>query len=143
MRSIYQKLLAGEAVPDNVKQLFDSTTQDNPRWPLLTSNRGAKCARDMVQGCRRCSRIVCRVRWHYPSVSVVYFYFFYLLFYHFSILFFYSFTFLFFSIFNSLTLPHRFPGLYSIQKRTFLSLANSKGCILCRIALPSHLVTQG
>jgi hypothetical protein len=59
--TVSKKLLSGESIPDNLKYMLQYVTQESANWALFTSNKGGKCARDMVQECRRCSQIVCRV----------------------------------------------------------------------------------
>lgn len=55
-------LRSGTPIPDSVKSVIRLLSQEARSSGRLTAGKVAKCARDMVGECRRCSKVVCRVR---------------------------------------------------------------------------------
>jgi hypothetical protein len=56
-------LLDGRAaIPDSVRSVLRLVSQGTLTAGRLVRGKVGRCARDMVAECRRCSRIICRVR---------------------------------------------------------------------------------
>ncbi|KAE8349179.1 hypothetical protein BDV28DRAFT_141741 [Aspergillus coremiiformis] len=53
-------LRSGTSIPDSVKSVIRILSQEARSSGRLTAGKFAKCARDMVAECRRCSKVVCR-----------------------------------------------------------------------------------
>ncbi|KAE8416955.1 hypothetical protein BDV36DRAFT_258374 [Aspergillus pseudocaelatus] len=53
-------LRSGTPIPDSVKSVIRLLSQEARSSGRLTAGKVAKCARDMVGECRRCSKVVCR-----------------------------------------------------------------------------------
>ncbi|KAE8309732.1 hypothetical protein BDV41DRAFT_547156 [Aspergillus transmontanensis] len=53
-------LRSGAPIPDSVKSVIRLLSQEARSSGRLTAGKVAKCARDMVGECRRCSKVVCR-----------------------------------------------------------------------------------
>lgn len=62
IETISDMLDRGASIPDSVKSVLQLMSRDGVEPGRLTSTKVRKCARDMVGECRRCSRVVCRVR---------------------------------------------------------------------------------
>jgi hypothetical protein len=52
----------GAVLPDSVKSVIQLLSRGTGEPGRMTRGKVAKCARDMVGECRRCTKVVCRVR---------------------------------------------------------------------------------
>jgi hypothetical protein len=64
IETLNELLSEGTAIPNSLKNIIQLMSQDSLEAGRLTSTKIGKCARDMVAECRRCSRVVCRVKTH-------------------------------------------------------------------------------
>lgn len=61
VETVADLLQNGVAIPDSVKSVLRLLSQGSVESGRLTRGKVAKCARDMVGECRKCSKVVCRV----------------------------------------------------------------------------------
>lgn len=72
VETVADMLQNGTAIPDSVKSVLQILNQGSVESGRLTRGKVAKCARDMVAECRKCSKVVCRVYQHQPGrVSIL------------------------------------------------------------------------
>ncbi|OJJ97954.1 hypothetical protein ASPACDRAFT_1857973 [Aspergillus aculeatus ATCC 16872] len=60
IETVSDMLDSGAAIPDSVKSVLQLLSQNARASGRITTGKVAKCARDMVAECRRCSKVVCR-----------------------------------------------------------------------------------
>jgi len=62
IETLSDMLNSGAAIPESVKSVIQLLSQGTGQSGRMTRGKVSKCARDMVGECRRCSKVICRVR---------------------------------------------------------------------------------
>lgn len=62
IETLSDMLNSGVDIPDSIKSVIQLLSQSTGQSGRMTRGKVSKCARDMVGECRRCSKVICRVR---------------------------------------------------------------------------------
>lgn len=61
IETLAEMLDSGSVLPDSVKSVIRLLSHPSGEQTRMTRGKVGKCARDMVDECRRCAKVVCRV----------------------------------------------------------------------------------